>query len=432
VLTFAPAGPTAQRMDFAALRAREYARLDEQDCAYLDYTGAALYPESLVTQHTAFLRTSVLGNPHAENPASLASTRWIESARERLLNHLDADPTTYAVCFTSNATAAIGLVASAFRFSRKAPLVLSADNHNSVNGIREYARRAGAEVHVIGLDADLRLDRARERLTDVGRSAHEPGLFAYPAQSNFSGVRHPLALVGTAQASGFRVLLDAAALLPTSRISLRHTPADFLALSFYKMFGYPTGLGALVARRDALAELDRPWFAGGTVDFVSVHLMTHRMKPGEGAFEDGTADFLGIAAVTSGLDHMEHVGLEATEGHATTLAMTLVDVLGTLRHHDGNPVALIYGPTSRRERGATVAFNLLDPYGAVIPFALVLERSARARVSVRGGCFCNPGASEAAFGVTTELVGAVRASFGAPSNQRDVARLIAVCESFME
>ncbi len=33
-----------------------------------------------------------------------------------------------------------------------------------------------------------------------------------------------------------------------SRIDLSQHPADFIALSFYKMFGYPTGLGALLVR----------------------------------------------------------------------------------------------------------------------------------------------------------------------------------------
>lgn len=432
MLTVACSMPSATQEDFARLRAREYARLDAQDCAYLDFTGAALYPESLVKGHAALLCNSTPGNPHADNPTSLISTGWIEASRDRLLRYLDADARDYAVCFTANATAAIALVAAAFRFHRNAPLILSADNHNSVNGIREYARRAGAPVHVIGLDGELRLSNPGDTLAALRRSTTGRGLFAYPAQSNFSGVRHPLSLVGAAQSLGLRVLLDAAAYLPTHRLSLRDTRADFVALSFYKIFGYPTGIGALVARRDALTELDRPWFSGGTVDFVSVRHMTHRLRPGEAAFEDGTATFLGVAAVPAGLDHVERIGIAAAGEHATTLAMTLIDSLGALRHANGGAAARVYGPTSRYERGATVAFNLLNARAEVIPFAAVQECAARARVSVRGGCFCNPGASEAAFGVTAEPVGAIRASFGAPSNVRDVQRLLAVCESFLE
>jgi hypothetical protein len=126
------------------------------------------------------------------------------------------------------------------------------------------------------------------------------GLLAFPAQSNFSGVQHPLSLVTSAQALGFDVLLDAASYLPAHALSLRRHPATFVALSFYKMFGYPTGVGALIARRDALARLERPWFAGGTVAYASVELGTFRRREGHDGFEDGTPNFLAIAALDAG------------------------------------------------------------------------------------------------------------------------------------
>ena len=52
-------------------------------------------------------------------------------------------------------------------------------------------------------------------------------------------------------------VLDASAFVPTNRLDLARWKPDFVSLSFYKMFGYPTGIGALIARRDALAKLRR-------------------------------------------------------------------------------------------------------------------------------------------------------------------------------
>ena len=75
-------------------------------------------------------------------------------------------------------------------------------------------------------------------------------------------------MIKYATSQGYCTLLDAAALAPTSVFSLTDTPVDAMAISFYKMFGYPTGVGALVVREDFLARLRRPWFAGGTVDVV--------------------------------------------------------------------------------------------------------------------------------------------------------------------
>ena len=66
------------------------------------------------------------------------------------------------------------------------------------------------------------------------------------------------------------MLLDAAALAPTTRFSLIDHPVDAMAISFYKMFGFPTGVGALVVKKTFLEKLNRPWFAGGNVSIVQV------------------------------------------------------------------------------------------------------------------------------------------------------------------
>lgn len=76
---------------------------------------------------------------------------------------------------------------------------------------------------------------------------------------------------------GYSTLLDAAALAPTSVMSLTDVPVDAMAISFYKMFGFPTGVGALIAKESFLAQLHRPWFAGGTVDVVQAPGNLHTM-----------------------------------------------------------------------------------------------------------------------------------------------------------
>ncbi len=60
----------------------------------------------------------------------------------------------------------------------------------------------------------------------------------------------------------------------------------------------------------------------------------------------------------------------------------------------------LYGPANGEARGGTVAFNLLDPRGAVVDERVVARDASAAGISVRTGCFCNPGAGEWAFGLT--------------------------------
>ncbi len=134
--------------DVATLRTTEFARLDRTSCAYLDYAGAALYPQSLVRRDARRLVSRVMGNPHADSAPSRASTHAIETARTLTLRLLDADPTHYDVIFTANASSALRIIAETFPFRAGSHLVLTADNHNSVNGLRVRARRRGASVIV--------------------------------------------------------------------------------------------------------------------------------------------------------------------------------------------------------------------------------------------------------------------------------------------
>ena len=63
------------------------------------------------------------------------------------------------------------------------------------------------------------------------------------------------------------MILDTAAYVPTNPLNLTEYPADFVPISFYKMFGWPTGLGALIVRNDVLRQLvpHKLYFGGGTV-----------------------------------------------------------------------------------------------------------------------------------------------------------------------
>jgi len=440
---------------FDELREREFSRLARTGEAYLDYTGSALYTDSQVRAHAALMTDGLFGNPHSEHRGSRASTAVMDEARRRTLAWLDADEDSYDLCFTANTTAAIKLVAESYRFGPDISLVLTADNHNSVNGIREYAARRGGSVFYLPLDQELRL---ADPIARLGRLRRQSGLLAFPAQSNFSGVRHPLSLVTSAQALGFDVLLDAASYLPAHALSLRRHPAAFVALSFYKMFGYPTGVGALVARRDALARLERPWFAGGTVAYASVQLGTFCRREGHDGFEDGTPNFLAIAALDAGFNVLSDVSMPRLAGHVAHLTRRLLEDLAAMRHSNGAPLVRVHGPGGAGDRGGTVAFTLWTSDGRPIPYWAVEARAADARVAIRGGCFCNPGASESAFNLPaaasarcfesgkgdftvqhfseclgdTIPVGAIRASVGLATNRHDVQRLIDVVASFRD
>jgi len=386
------------------LRAEDYGRLDQLGHVYLDYTGGAPYPESLLRRHFEFLRGSVLGNPHSHNPTSAASTRLVEDARRSVLRFFQASSDEYEVIFTANASAALKLVGEAYPFEAGARLLLSHDNHNSVNGIREFARRRGASVTYVPVrNPELRLDAdlLNEALAAPASGCHR--LFAYPAQSNFSGVQHLLEWVDVAHDRGWDVLLDCAAFVPCNRLDLDTVKPDFVPLSFYKMFGYPTGIGALIARRGALAKLQRPWFSGGSITLASVQGEGwHHLAPAPAGFEDGTVNYLGLPAVDMGLEHLLSIGMETIHKRVTALTAWLLEEMTALRHGNGTPMVRIFGPRDTTQRGATVAFYLLDPDGCVYDVYRVEALAGSECISLRTGCFCNPGDGEVAHEIERE------------------------------
>ncbi len=379
-----------------------------------------------------------------------------------MLDYFHADPEEYEAIFTPNASGALKLVGEAYPFESGSQYLLTFDNHNSVNGIREFARSKGASfAYVPVVPPDLRVDEAvLLQHLDQAPQGH-PKLFAYPAQSNVTGVQHPLAWIELARERGWDVLVDCAAFVPTNRLDLSRWHPDFVPLSFYKIFGYPTGIGCLLARKTALAKLQRPWYAGGTLTMSSVIAADEAgagfyRTPGAAGFEDGTVNYLSIPAVEIGLNYIANIGIDLIHERVTCLTGWLLDQLTALRHSNGAPVVQVYGPITTERRGGTIAFNFFNPEGKLLDCYEQQEKTNQLRISVRSGCFCNPGVREVALGFKAEdlvncfkdkdrmsyeqfvhaidgqMAGALRISVGLATTFADIYRFMQFAQTFVD
>jgi selenocysteine lyase/cysteine desulfurase len=464
-----PSYETTHKLD--DLRASDYARLDRNKQVYLDYTGGGLYAASQIKKHQRLLRDNIYGNPHSTNPTSQAATQIVESARAYVLKYFNASPDEYDVIFTANASGALKLVGESYPFGPGGHYLLTFDNHNSVNGIREFAHTRGAQVTYIPVALpDMRVVEAQlEQAWDAATPSHSRGrrpysinrpnyLFAYPAQSNFSAVQHPLEWIARAQAKGWDVLLDAAAFAPSNRLDLSLWKPDFAPLSFYKIFGYPTGLGALIARRQALAKLQRPWFAGGTITVASVQSDKYYLADGHAAFEDGSPDYLNIPAIEIGLKYVESIGIDIIHERVCCLTGWLLDNLLAMKHESGVPLVRLYGPTTTEKRGGALSMNFFNRQGQAVDHRAIEDEANKSNISLRTGCFCNPGAGELALGISRlelavcfsqplhqqrlsiddfrtcidgKSTGAVRVSVGMVTNFDDVQRFLEFAQGLL-
>ncbi|KAJ3091180.1 hypothetical protein HK102_001417 [Quaeritorhiza haematococci] len=477
---------------------------------YLDHAGATLYPQRILDSWIDELRrpggqagpAGVFGNPHsASSPSAQLTSLRVSNIRQRILRYLNAPPGEYSVIFTANATAGLKLFAESVAWgdstregqnvdgaisseggtpqqkghqqqNQRTPgefWYLRDSSHTSVVGMREMVRAFGGKVRCVSAaEADEYLGESQD-----GQKIHNTmtggiKVFAYPAQCNFSGVRYPLEWVnefhrippqskneGAEEGGGEKgwyVLLDVSSYATTTPLDLGRYRADFVVLSFYKMFGFPTGLGALIVRNKSadVCMTKRLFFGGGTVSAVTVgpgssgggrdgegggwHLLREDLSA---RFEDGTLPFLEILALDHGFDYVEKQlgGWESVSRHARCLADFVREVMDSMRHDVEGPdqdakrrVCCLYPsmesvdfateegssgksaqthrsrPQRKLELGPIINFNLLRADGSVVGYSEVMRLAAIHDIHIRTGCFCNPGACQKYLGLDAEEV----------------------------
>lgn len=439
---------------FEALRSTEYPALDEQNHVYLDFTGGNLCPKSILEKHVKLLAENVLGNPHSTNPTSQLATKLVEEVRQQILDFFKASD--YECIFTSNASGALKIVGESYPFSDSSSFVLTSDNHNSVNGIREFCNgKRGRTVYIPMNHEDLSLNEETLKGALNAASPETNNLFAFPAQSNVSGVKHNLDWISYAQERGFDVLLDAAAYVPTSKLDLSQYKPDFVSMSFYKIFGYPTGIGCLLIKKSTFNKLQKPWFAGGTVTLVSAVTQNKFLASGHERFEDGTLNYANIPSIKFGLDYINSIGIERINARVKELIHYLYDHLLELKYPNGNPLVKIFGPSNFDQRGGNIILNFFDDQRNLIPFASIENLANERTISIRSGCFCNPGIDEAnncisqeemsnyfasktagdyydLIAFTGKIRGAIRVSVGIATNHADLDRFVEFAKSILE
>ncbi|GLJ52600.1 hypothetical protein SUGI_1119500 [Cryptomeria japonica] len=476
------------------LRATEFKRLNE--AIYLDHAGATLYSESQMQAIASDLTTNIYGNPHSQNDSSVASSDIISSAREKVLAYCNASPKDYKCIFTSGATAALKLVGETFPWSSSSNYMYTMENHNSVLGIREYALNQGATAIAVDIE-DMNWDsinqesefgcnrlpnfkfhsqqrRSKQQSQNEMLNKDVYHLFAFPLECNFSGARFNLNLVKTIQEGRhvegmesaaicrgrYMVLLDAAKGCGTQPPDLSKFPADFVALSFYKIFGYPTGLGALIVRIDSAQKLQKSYFGGGTVaaSIADIDFVRKRERLEEW-LEDGTSSFLSIAALQHGFNIINQLGISEIARHTGSLTAYTSSMLEALRHSNGAPVCVLYGKHSFKgyqglscAQGPVVTFNMKRLDSSWVGYREVEKLASIRGIQLRTGCFCNPGACSKYLELTNidmqsnfesghvcwddndiicgRPTGAVRVSFGYMSTFEEVQAFISFIDEF--
>lgn len=432
----------------ARIRGTEYPSLLKT--TYLDHAGTTVYARSLLDACHEDLSNNLYGNPHSESPASWLATQRVDEARQAVLDYFDASTDDFDVVFCANATAAIKLVADAFR-EQHFWYGYHKDCHNSVVGVRELAQYA----QCFATEEDV------QRYMATSYSGLK--LFAYPAQSNLTGYRLPYEWTRRFRNCGAYILLDAASYLTSGRLNLSdaNTAPDFIAMSFYKIFGYPD-LGALIVRRSAFEVLRRrKYFAGGTVEAVTAIGGSRHVKRSciHECLEDGTLPFHNIIALKHAIDIHKRIfgSVEDISQHTAYLSSWLYEHFVNLKHANGQRVLEIYKDINATygdpgSQGPILSFSVLRANGTYVGTSHFERLAIKCGLQTRTGGACNPGGVQSSLGlehwqimrnylegatcgapfdmVGDKPTGVIRVSLGSMSTLSDVFRLVDFVQTF--
>ncbi len=372
----ASAGPTtatpfnveAVRSDFPLLGER----VNGRPLVWLDNAATTQKPRAVIDRLASFYCHENSNIHRGAHTLATRATDAYENARTKVAEFLGA-PSSDGIVFTRGTTESINLVAQTWGRAHIGPgdeVVLSQlEHHANIVPWQQLADQAGARLRVIPVDdtGALMVDRYLALLGERTK------LVAIAHVSNVLGTIVPVdQVIAAAHQAGALVLIDGAQAVAHLPVDVRALDADFYTFSGHKVFG-PTGIGALYAKPEILAEMS-PWQGGGNM-ISDVTFERTRYQSAPAKFEAGTgniADAIGLAAA---LDYVTKLGIPGINGYEHGLLEYATSQLATV------PGIRMLG--SAPERASTLTFVLDGHRPADIGTAL-----DRQGIAVRAGHHC--------------------------------------------
>ena len=365
---------------------------------YFDNASSILYDSNLID---CLLKNSCnYANPHSLSNISQNTGNQIEMIRKKILNYINADENIYTCVFTSGTTDSLKRIGEYFIWNNNTNYIYTIDNHTSVVGIREYALNKGSNVTVIDFNDNEEINELnimmRQEYKINNNCDEKINLFSMPAESNFSGKYYKKDLINKIKKKygNCLFLYDTAKYISSNNLDLSDNLIDFCTISFYKMFGYPTGLGALIIKKESIKYLNKYYFGGGTVNISSSEkdYMISKNKFHEW-MEDGSPNYLGIIS----LDNLLNSKVNSKYIHKLTYHF--YNSIRNAKYSNGNNIFILYDiPLDYnysefcKNHGSIITFNLFKKNGDYFGYKEFEEICVLNNISIRTGCLCNTGA----------------------------------------
>ncbi|MFZ4099932.1 MAG: aminotransferase class V-fold PLP-dependent enzyme [Chlamydiia bacterium] len=277
--------------------------MGEGRLVYLDTAATSLKPRRVIDRMTHILSKEYSTANRGLYPLVQSTTAKVYEVRRSLAAFLGAEEPE-CVIFCRGATDALNMVALGL-MHRLQPgdeiLVTAQEHHSNLVPWQLLAQRTGAHLRILPLLADGRWDL--QQLPSV--MGPRTKIVACSLVSNVLGCRNPVEeLVQAARVHGSLVVCDAAQAVGHMDVHLGELGCDFLACSAHKIYG-PTGIGALVGRREALEQLMPVQGGGDMIQEVWLDHSTWAELPYR--MEAGTPSIVEILAWGTAIEWLREV-----------------------------------------------------------------------------------------------------------------------------
>lgn len=396
------------KLDVARIRAAFPAFQDadpSQDIHYLDNAATTQKPQVVLDAiHDCYAHQHAPVHRGLYEWAEYATERY-ENARADIAQFIGAESPEQLI-FTRSATESINMVAQGWAAPRLKPgdevWVSRMEHHANFLPWQRVCQQTGARLRLIELHADGTLDIASAAQL-LGPNTR---LIALCHVSNVLGIINPVReLIRRAAQEGIPVLLDGAQSVGHMPLSVRELGCDFLVFSAHKMFG-PTGIGALYARDERLAEMEPLLLGGGMVDRVGDDKSTWVSGPSR--FEAGSPNLAGAVGLAGAVRYIQEIGLEVIFEHSKQLVAYAMEHLCRLRDIQ------LFGPGWGSQRTGILSFVVRD----VHPHDIA-QVAAEHGVAIRAGHHCCQPLMR-----HLGVVATARVSFGPYNQPEDIDALI--------
>jgi cysteine desulfurase len=365
---------------------------------YLDHAATTPMRPEAIEALTAQL--SAVGNPSSLHASGRSARRVVEESRERIAQALGCRPTE--VVFTSGGTESDNLALKGLYWSRQRRRVLATavEHHAVLDPLHWLADHEGAELTLLPVDEDCRLDVAALAAA-IAVDPESVGLVSVMWANNEVGTIQPIdQVVALAKGYGIPVHTDAVQALGSVPVDFARSSVDAMTVSGHKVGG-PFGVGALVVRR----ELDlTPLVHGGGQ---------------ERDIRSGTIDTPAIAGFAAAV---EAAVKEQAESAARLAGLRDALVAGVL---EVVPDARVHGDREHQLPGHA---NLGFPGCEGDSLLMLLDAQG---IECSTGSACNAGVAQPshvllAMGCADEEArGSLRFSLGHTSSPEDIAAVVA-------